>query len=111
MYVAEHPNHARTSEPNRTGTPGRIETDVEHLAAIAGKRVVENRVGVRELHRRSGYDRENMRRKHLVLLKHSNMTGVFERNLGLSIQPDHNSRIVLPLVNGGDLRVSKDNCP
>src|SRR5262249_22220100 len=47
--IAKDPNHARSREANGPIGSWRVETDVEDLPAVAGKRAVEDGIEVRQV--------------------------------------------------------------
>ena len=73
--VAEHPYDSGASESDGSAGPGRVQAEVEDLAAEAGEGVVEDRIEVGELHRCAGLDREHVRDKALAALLHAGAGG------------------------------------
>src|SRR5271166_4577643 len=70
MNVAEDADDAWPLKPDGARAAGRVQADVEYLAAIAGKGVMEDGIAVGKVDRGSGHYRQNVRREHLIFLQH-----------------------------------------
>ena len=94
--IAEDAHHAGAGKANGPIGSGRIQADVEDLAAVAGKGVVENGIGVREIDGGSRGDGQHMRREGFIFLQHGGASIGLGRVAGIDRDGvDDDARIVL----------------
>ena len=78
MDVAEDPHNPISPEEDGAAGAGRIQAYVKNLAIMVRKCVVEYWVSIREIDEAASQDRQDMRRKALVLLQHLVVFRLFE---------------------------------
>src|SRR5262249_6901247 len=106
MNIAEHPHDAGMPEYLALRRAGRVQPDIERLAAEIRKRTVEDRIEVGKIYRAAHRYREHVRREMTVALDHLDALGRRVHAAALyRLQPDDHARVVLRPAHRGIFRI------
>src|SRR5215469_105177 len=108
VNVAKDAHDAGLRELYAFGSAGRIKRQVERLAVIGREDVMEDRIEIREVYDGACRNGQHVRRKGLVFLGHARANGGLLKRLAVKgLQPNHHTRKILLLPNGGFLGVAQ----